>query len=293
MGTMKPKLARKQEPHYFIRGAAGSEQGPLSLDALRAMARNREISPDTEFRREEESDFRPLAEEPIMVADLWPEEDPFDPALLAGQAQEEEPPPGGEESPADASGILEENVERERRARAISEIEEEQDWKTALPLLLPVVRWVVAAVLTGIGFWIWLFRTPEGTGAVTGFVFGLLFIIPAILLVSIDLARLAAAPFSSLMTVLLEGTGGGAKADYWTANSLMEQGEYQMAMSEYRKIVLQHPREIEAYLQGIRAARALGNEREADRFRDLALKGLKSEQDRNLFLSSLERMKTS
>jgi hypothetical protein len=283
---MKPKLVRKEEPAFFVRLSDGtSEQGPLRLDDLRGMARAGTLTPDDVFRREGEEEFRPLSSDAALVADLWPEDEPFDPTALQPQTART-PVEKTSEQGFDSAGLLQENVERDRRAKAASGIEDTPP-KVRPPWGL-IIRWSLAVVLFG-GLWfVWrdTGRFAPGDALVIGWSLAIVIAI----LIGMDLVKLAAAPVNGLITTLFEGTGGGAGADYWTADSLVQQGELKLALSEYRKIVLHHPRELQAYLQGFRIAKSLGDEKEADRFHALALKNLRSDQDRNLFLSSVERM---
>lgn len=288
---MKPKLARKHEPTYYIQADPGSsEEGPFLLSELRELAASGGITPDTRFRREDETELRPISSDAPLAADLWQEDEPFDPETAAPA----EPPPSVEDDTADrdrgfdTSSLLQENVERARAARAASGVEEERPnpLREFWALRGALVRWIAALVLLGIGIFIWIWG---GRDAVT-FFFGVLFLVLGLALVAFDLAHLVSAPFTGLVGVLFEGTGGGSQADYWTADSLLAQGEYNLALAEYRKIALQYPREVQAYIKGIRCARTIGNQKEADRLYELAMKNLRSDQDRNLFISSVERM---
>lgn len=288
---MKPKLARKHEPTYYIQIHEGaSEEGPFTLGDLREMARSGGLTRESWFRRDDESAFRPIASDAPLAADLWQENEAFDPATAnppdAKRPAEEETSEidGG----FDTSSVLQENVERDRIARAAAGLEEEPPnrWRDFLALRGTIIRWIAAGVLIAAGVVLWLL----GEGSATTFFFGVILLLPGIALIVFDLAHVVSAPFTGLLSVLFEGTGGGTQADYWTANSLMEQGEHALALAEYRKIVLQYPREVQAYIKGIRCARTLGNEKEADRLYEMALKNLRTDQDRNLFINSVERM---
>ncbi len=294
---MKPKLARRDEPRYFIRqSGAGKEEGPFTIEALRERARSGTLSRETWFRPADGGEFRPLGEDGPMVADLWPDEGPFEPEQVSSGA-------GGESqradvagadwgrSPADVSELLRENVERDRAARATGdETIPAFDWRRSLPVIIAVVRWVVAVSLVVAGALVWVKGDDTSYNFVFTFIQGMVLIVVAIALTLPETLRLFMAPITGFFDTLLQGSGGGTKADYWTADKLMEQGEFRLALAEYRKIVHQHPRELEAYLKGIRAARAMDDRQGEERLRELAMKNLTSEQDRNLFLASLDRM---
>jgi hypothetical protein len=288
---MKPKLARQHEPAYFLRLSEDSpEDGPLVINDLRAMAAAGEITPETLFRREEEAEWRPIADDAPLAVDLWQEETSFDPATtFHGEAAA-----AGDESPDQQGGtlttaeLLQQNLERDRLARQAAGEEEASSWKGTLFILGPVARWGGALLLAALVLFIWI--GPVTVAASTALVTTMFAAAAIIALVGFDLAQLAASPFSGAISALFEGTGGGAKADYWTADSLLQQGELRLALAEYRKIVMRHPREIEAYVKGIRAARSLGSQADADRLYALAMKNLKSDQDRNLFINAIEKM---
>lgn len=288
---MRPRLVKKQEPEYYLRfSEASSEEGPFPIEILRQKAESGEITGETWFRREGEDSYRLLKEDAPLAADLWPRHDVF--------YREEGEVVGGPESEgreiedpmADPEGnvteILEDNVRRERAGReAAGEIlEGGADWRGLLAWKWVVLRWVLGVPSLAAGIWHWLLSG----GTPTDFFTGLVLIVTGVLLALPEILRVAAAPFSSLVDSLMEG--GSGKVDYWTADSLMAQGEYKLAAAEYRRIAMQHPREIDAYLKGVKAAHALNSKREIERFRELALSKLKSEQDRNLFLSSLKRI---
>lgn len=295
---MKPKLAKRNEPEYFLRVSRDApEEGPYSIAVLREKAAGGEITGETWFRLAEEDEYRLLGEDGPLAADLWPEEEAFDPeAAVSAESEGANPAAGnpqGEEGLGDqdgnAAGILGANVQREREARAaVEEPSQGFDWASLLALKWLVVRWVLAIGLAVWGVVLW--RSSAGDSALAFFV-GLLPIAVAICLTAPETVRWVITPATALVDSLMEGSGGGKSADFWTADSLMEQGEYNLAAAEYRRLALQYPREIQAYLKGIRASRASNNPKEADRFQELAMKNLKTDQDRNLFLSSLERMK--
>lgn len=291
---MRPKLARKNEPEYYIRPSAeAAEEGPLSIEVLRDKARAGEISETTLFRRGDETDCRPLGDDAPLVADLWPTDEPFEPEanVAAPASSETAPTEGNTEHSGNVSELLRGNTERDRVARVDSgEKETGFDWRNFSSLKGVVIRWVIAAVFLAIGLRVWFSGDDSSTGFAVSFALGVGLIAVAILLTIPETLRIVITPITSFFDTLFQGSGGGKTADYWTADSLMAQGDYRLAVGEYRRIAMEHPREVQAYLKGIRAARALDNQKEVDRFREMALKNLKSDQDRNLFLNSLERM---
>jgi len=285
---MKPKLAHKREPSYYISSDAGTtENGPFLLEELRAMARENTITPDVWFRQEDEEDLRPLSDEPALLADLWPEDDYFDPTADAAP----EPPPSDpkeEHRGFDTSAVLQENVERDRSARQASGIPEDRPSALAefWALRGALVRWILGLAFIGGGVALWVI----GAGGVVTFFFGVILLLAGLVFIAFDLAQIVAAPFTGFFGALLEGTGGGGRADYWTADALKQQGDHRLALAEYRKIALQYPRETKAYIEGIRCARTIGDKREEERLHAMAMKNLKSDQDRNLFANAVQRL---
>lgn len=293
---MRPKLVRKIEPIYYVRlDSEAEEEGPLSLELLREMAEMKVVSPETWFRLEEEVEYRRLGEDGPLAADLWPDDEPFDPETAAaaiGASSAEESDSEGIEG-IEVADLLRVNVDRDQELREESgEADEGTDWAGLLAYKWVAARWILALIFLWIGVSVWSGISPDdGPGAVVvGFLIGLALIGAAIGLTLSETVAFVTAPVVRFFEALMQGGGGGGGADYWTADALLAQGDYRLALAEYRRIANDHPREVEAYLKGIRAARALENEKEESRFRELALKNLKSDQDRNLFLASLERM---
>lgn len=287
---MTPKLARRKEPEYYLRlTEEDAEDGPFSIEILREMARAGEIERETWFRPAEATEFRPLGDDGPLAADLWPEEEAFDPeehAVTAAGAESNSE--AFDDGDGNVAGLLGDNIERERAARRDAGEPEPPrvDWHSALPFSFLALRWLLGLTFVALGARTWMERDDSPMG----FMIGLILVVVAICLTLPETLRLVTSPITSLFDTLLEGSGGGKTADYWTADALLEQGEYRLAATEYRRIIREHPTELKAYLNGIRAARGLDNQKEAEQFRELAMKNLKTDQDRNLFLNSLERM---
>ncbi|HLS27428.1 MAG TPA: hypothetical protein VK041_02170 [Opitutales bacterium] len=292
---MRPKLVRKIEPIYYVRpDAEADEEGPLSLEMLREMAEMGDVSPETWFRLEEETEYRRLGEDGPLAADLWPDDEPFDPetAAVAIETSFEEEPDPEESEGVEVADLLRANVDRDQELREASgEPEGGTDWAGLLAYKWLAVRWILGLFFLWKGISVWAGINDDGSEVfVLDFLVGLVLIGAALALTLSETVALVTAPVVRFFEALMQGSGGGGGADYWTADALLAQGDYRLALAEYRRIANDHPREVEAYLKGIRAARALENEKEEERFRELALKNLKSDQDRNLFLASLERM---
>ena len=311
---MKLKLTKTTEQLFFLRfEAKQKEEGPVTLESLRQLAADGTLTPDSEIRRQEETEFHKLADDPPLMADLWPEELP-DPG--AGEDEGEAVAPPARESPEttgesdqpsdtgesgendrafDVRETLRENVERDRADRASRPAEPIQRDPVATTLTaLTVLRRVagVGLIIFGIAFWS-LADRQDAFSFGEYLLIGLVPMIAGVFLLITELLRLVMGPISAATDYLFQGSGGGATADYWTADSLMEQGEYRKALDEYRKILWSHPRELKAHLEAVRAAKALDDEEEIKKIEKLAMQNLRAAQDREMFVNSLERMRNS
>lgn len=312
---MKLKLTKSTEPLFFLRFDPNErEEGPLTLESLRQLAAEGALTPEAEIRRQEETGFHKLADDAPLMADLWPEEAP-DPAEIAadpvpsapeGGAEEEslrqpetgqpvDPGKSEEDQGFDVGETLRENVDRDRVIRESKPAEPiRRDPVETTRAAMAVLRRVIGGGMVIFGITFWSLADKEDVFSFGNYLLiGLLPLVAGVFLLITDLLKLFTGPIGAATDYLFQGSGGGSTADYWTADSLMDQGEYRKALDEYRKILWNHPRELKAHLEAVRAAKAMDDKKEIEKIEQLATKNLRSKQDREMFFNSLERIRKS
>src|SRR5690625_290647 len=146
---MRPRLVREKEPEYFIRlSEEMDEAGPFTLEILREMAESGEILRETWFRLESETEYRRFEEDLPLAADLWPDDEPFDPELEISDPADTAPAEEGEEDElgsTDTRQLLQENVLRDRETRQVgAEPESSVVWTILKEQKWIFVRWILA-----------------------------------------------------------------------------------------------------------------------------------------------------
>ncbi len=189
----------------------------------------------------------------------------------------------------DPRRALEEITEKSR-----SEFTEPENKETrAGTWLVFGARLVGALLFAGYGLSIFLL-VDLGTGpavVILDFLIGVLLIVLGLVFVLPEVLRIVTAPFCGMVDVLLFGSAReDRRADYGAAELYLANGDTEAALREYRNIVSRFPKEIPAYLQGIRLCRKLGRKGESKELYNRALRRISSAQDRNLFIGAVRRL---
>ena len=148
------------------------------------------------------------------------------------------------------------------------------------------VRWGVAGLLASGGVFVLVrmfYRVGDGAPLIGRSMLSLAGLFLGAILVAPEFARWVASPITNLIdSVLLPSETILPPVDFKLARFYGQSLRYDEACEEYEKILLYHPDNAEACLEGIRAAALAGNEPLAKKFHHRAQRLMRTDDQRHL-----------
>ena len=149
-------------------------------------------------------------------------------------------------------------------------------------ILKLTARWLAAIVFLWYAVRLLLVATrSDQITALAGCLFGMAFLISAVVMIVPEAVPWAAAPLLALLdAIYLPGASDPPPLNYKTARFYRQQCRWEEAVQEYRKIVHYHPRELVAYIEGIETAFEAGEHKAAVQLYRKGCRRLRSKEDR-------------
>ncbi len=118
---------------------------------------------------------------------------------------------------------------------------------------IAITRWILAAVLFGVAFW--LVKSGAHSGAATLFIYGFGAALVGVVALSPELVELASLPVPpKIAGFFWPGGTLVSQEEYVLARKYREEWRYAESINQYRLIAWHHPQELAAYLESIETA---------------------------------------